>query len=238
MKKLNASTVGTITCSFLIASPAVAQTNFPAQLKTLLSSAKNNFKTIPLNYKLKDALSAQFEKDTDSSLFYHAVFATTTPAEKASALTKQLLVKIKTALQPGYTFFKRPAADGVQQNVFISTSSNSFEIVVLSTPSKNTTGDIVIDILYNKKKKAGYEKEIANITDRATKIIAKNLNVDIKKVVAKAAFTHDLGADSLDVVELTMEFEKEFSISIPDKDAACLLTVGKYITYLVEHAGD
>lgn len=238
MKKLTSSTVGVITCSFIAAVPSYAQTDLPAQLKTLVNSAKNNFKTIPLNYKLKTALSAQFQKDADSSLFYHAVFATAMPAEKAAVLTKQLQLKIKTVLQPGYTYFKRPAADGVQQDIFINTASNNFEIVILSTPAGTNTGDVAIDIAYNKKKKAGYEKEIANITDRATKIIARNLNVDIKKVVAKASFSHDLGADSLDVVELTMEIEKEFSISIPDKDAECLLTVGKFITYVVEHAGD
>jgi len=237
MKKLTASTVGTITCSFLVTPAAFAQTSLPVQLKELVSSSKHGFKTIPLNYKLKDAISSTFLKDADSSIFYHAVFAKVMPAEKAKSLTNQLLVKVKTALQPDYTYYEQPAIDGIQQNIFINNSPNSFEIIIVSAPYKKQ-GNITMNIFYGKNKRDAYQKEITSIIERASKIIANNLNVDIKKVIAKASFTKDLGADSLDVVELTMEFEKEFHISIPDKDVECMLTVGKFTTYLVEHAGN
>ena len=68
--------------------------------------------------------------------------------------------------------------------------------------------------------------------DRAKEIIAKELEVDAKQLTPEAKFIEDLGADSLDIVELVMEFEKEFNIDIPDEDAEKLRTVGDAITYL------
>ena len=79
---------------------------------------------------------------------------------------------------------------------------------------------------------------MSDIATRVKKIIVDKLGVDEAEVTSEASFTNDLGADSLDTVELIMEFEKEFNISIPDKDAECLLTVEKFTTYLVEHAGN
>lgn len=63
-------------------------------------------------------------------------------------------------------------------------------------------------------------------------IIVDKLGVDESEVVTDANFTNDLGADSLDTVELIMEFEKEFDISIPDEDAENIATVGNAVTYL------
>jgi acyl carrier protein len=72
----------------------------------------------------------------------------------------------------------------------------------------------------------------SSIDQRVTKIIVDKLGVDEKEVVAGASFSNDLGADSLDTVELIMEFEKEFNISIPDESAEKIQTVGDAIEYL------
>ena len=77
---------------------------------------------------------------------------------------------------------------------------------------------------------------MATIADRVTKIIVDKLGVDVGEVNAEASFTNDLGADSLDTVELIMEFEKEFDISIPDDEAEGIQTVGDAITYLESNA--
>jgi acyl carrier protein len=63
-------------------------------------------------------------------------------------------------------------------------------------------------------------------------IIEKELGVEREKLTPAASFIEDLGADSLDIVELVMEFEKEFNIDIPDEDAEKLRTVGDAIAYL------
>jgi len=75
--------------------------------------------------------------------------------------------------------------------------------------------------------------EIAEkITEKVKAIVVNQLSVDPKEVTPEASFTNDLGADSLDTVELIMEFEKEFKISIPDEDAEKIGTVGDAIAYL------
>jgi acyl carrier protein len=65
-------------------------------------------------------------------------------------------------------------------------------------------------------------------------IIEKELGVEREKLTPEASFIEDLGADSLDIVELVMEFEKEFNIDIPDEDAEKLRTVGDALKYLNE----
>ena len=65
-------------------------------------------------------------------------------------------------------------------------------------------------------------------------IIVEKLGVDEADITPEASFTNDLGADSLDTVELIMEFEKEFDITIPDEDAEQIATVGDAISYLNE----
>ena len=67
---------------------------------------------------------------------------------------------------------------------------------------------------------------------RSKKIIVDKLGVDESQVVPGASFTNDLGADSLDTVELIMEFEKEFDVSIPDEQAEKITTVGEATEYL------
>lgn len=77
---------------------------------------------------------------------------------------------------------------------------------------------------------------MADIAEKVKSIIVDKLGVDEKEVTAQASFTNDLGADSLDTVELIMEFEKEFKISIPDEAAEKIMTVGDAITYLEQNA--
>lgn len=71
-----------------------------------------------------------------------------------------------------------------------------------------------------------------DVETKVKSIIVDKLGVDESEVVAEANFTNDLGADSLDTVELIMEFEKEFDISIPDEDAENIATVGDAVEYL------
>ena len=71
-----------------------------------------------------------------------------------------------------------------------------------------------------------------NITAKLVSIIVDKLGVDEKEVTPEASFTNDLGADSLDTVELIMEFEKEFNIAIPDDQAEKIATVGDAINYI------
>ena len=72
--------------------------------------------------------------------------------------------------------------------------------------------------------------------DRVREIIAKELEVDVKQLTPEAKFIEDLGADSLDIVELVMALEEEFGVDIPDEDADKLKTVGDAMKYLQEHA--
>ncbi|MES2517188.1 MAG: acyl carrier protein [Bacteroidota bacterium] len=77
---------------------------------------------------------------------------------------------------------------------------------------------------------------MADIAEKVKSIIVEKLGVDAAEVTIEASFTNDLGADSLDTVELIMEFEKEFNVSIPDDQAENIQTVGQAITYLEENA--
>lgn len=72
------------------------------------------------------------------------------------------------------------------------------------------------------------------IKDKVKKIIIHKLGVEEKEVVENASFIDDLGADSLDTVELIMELEKEFDVSIPDDDAEKIGTVGDAVKYLMQ----
>ena len=77
---------------------------------------------------------------------------------------------------------------------------------------------------------------MSDIASRVKAIIVDKLGVDENEVTIEASFTNDLGADSLDTVELIMEFEKEFNIGIPDDQAENIGTVGEAIKYLEENA--
>lgn len=69
-------------------------------------------------------------------------------------------------------------------------------------------------------------------------VVSKQLSVDSSKVTADASFTGDLGADSLDLVELVMAFEEEFDVDIPDEDTEKLQTIGDAVEYLVKKSNN
>jgi acyl carrier protein len=73
---------------------------------------------------------------------------------------------------------------------------------------------------------------MSEISEKVVQIIIDKLGVDGSEVTNEASFTNDLGADSLDTVELIMEFEKEFDVSIPDEQAENIQTVGQAVDYL------
>ncbi len=75
------------------------------------------------------------------------------------------------------------------------------------------------------------------VAAKVTEIIIDELGVEADKVSADASFVEDLGADSLDTVELIMSFEEEFEIDIPDEDAEQMRTVGDAIDYIKQNAG-
>ena len=77
---------------------------------------------------------------------------------------------------------------------------------------------------------------MSEIASRVKAIIVDKLGVEESEVTTEASFTNDLGADSLDTVELIMEFEKEFGISIPDDQAEKIATVKDAVSYIEEHA--
>ncbi|MEY4603330.1 MAG: hypothetical protein RIT43_622 [Bacteroidota bacterium] len=77
---------------------------------------------------------------------------------------------------------------------------------------------------------------MSDIKSKVISIIVDKLGVDENEVTDNASFTNDLGADSLDTVELIMEFEKEFNIAIPDDQAENIQTVGDAISYIEKHA--
>ena len=78
---------------------------------------------------------------------------------------------------------------------------------------------------------------MSDIAERVKKIVVEHLGVEPDKVTDQASFIDDLGADSLDTVELVMAFEKEFDIDIPDEDAEKLRTVGDAMKYLHDKIG-
>lgn len=77
---------------------------------------------------------------------------------------------------------------------------------------------------------------MSDISERVKKIVVEHLGVEADKVTENASFIDDLGADSLDTVELVMEFEDEFETSIPDEEAEKIQTVGQAIDYIKEHS--
>ena len=71
-----------------------------------------------------------------------------------------------------------------------------------------------------------------NLENKIKEIIVDKLGIEESEITDSASFTNDLGADSLDTVELIMEFEKEFNVSIPDEEAEKIQTVGDAVAYL------
>jgi len=76
---------------------------------------------------------------------------------------------------------------------------------------------------------------MSDVHSKVVSIIVDKLGVEESEVTKEASFTNDLGADSLDTVELIMEFEKEFNLSIPDEEAEKIETVGDAINYIESH---
>ena len=73
---------------------------------------------------------------------------------------------------------------------------------------------------------------MSDVADRVKKIVVEHLGVDEEKVVDNASFIDDLGADSLDTVELVMAFEEEFGIEVPEEETDKLLSVGAVVSYI------
>jgi acyl carrier protein len=80
------------------------------------------------------------------------------------------------------------------------------------------------------------EETMSDIADRVKKIVVEHLGVETDKVTENANFIDDLGADSLDTVELVMAFEEEFNVEIPDDAAETIVTVGDAIKFLEKNA--
>ena len=79
------------------------------------------------------------------------------------------------------------------------------------------------------------ESKVADVQARVVEIISEQMGVAKEQVTAETHFINDLGADSLDTVELVMELEEEFDITIPDEDAERIETVGQAVKYIEEH---
>jgi acyl carrier protein len=77
---------------------------------------------------------------------------------------------------------------------------------------------------------------VSSVSERVMKIVCEKMNMKPEQVALETSFVNDLGADSLDVVELVMEFEGEFSIDIPDEDAEKIQTVGDAVKYVEERS--
>ena len=75
-----------------------------------------------------------------------------------------------------------------------------------------------------------------DIESKVIEIVAEQMSVDKTEITRETSFVNDLNADSLDTVELVMEFEDEFELSIPDEEAEKIQTVGQAIDYISEHA--
>ena len=79
---------------------------------------------------------------------------------------------------------------------------------------------------------------MAGVEERVKSIIVEQLGVDEEEVTLEASFTDDLGADSLDIVELVMAFEEEFGIEIPDEEAEKISNVREAVSYIQNNVGD
>lgn len=76
---------------------------------------------------------------------------------------------------------------------------------------------------------------MASVMERVVEIISAQMGVGKEQITQETSFVNDLGADSLDTVELVMELEEEFDITIPDEDAEQIQTVGQAVKYIEEH---
>lgn len=83
-----------------------------------------------------------------------------------------------------------------------------------------------------KPRRFGEERNVPSVEERVIEIVCENLGVNKEQVTRNTAFIEDMGADSLDIVELVMELEEEFDITIPDDQAEKIKTVGEAIDYI------
>src|SRR6187431_3247112 len=90
-------------------------------------------------------------------------------------------------------------------------------------------------VIYNQAVERSISMPSPEMVERLKKIVAEQLGVDESKIVPSARFTDDLNADSLDLVEMIMSLEEEFSVEIPDEEAEKILTVGDALTYIDAH---
>jgi acyl carrier protein len=84
---------------------------------------------------------------------------------------------------------------------------------------------------------AGQVQSMEDIEQKVIEIVSEQMGVDKSEITRETHFINDLNADSLDTVELVMEFEDEFELSIPDEEAEKIQTVGQAIDYIKEHTG-
>ena len=87
-------------------------------------------------------------------------------------------------------------------------------------------------VLPSEQKTSKDDRQMSDVAERVKKIVVEHLGVDAEKVKAEASFIDDLGADSLDTVELVMAFEEEFGIEIPDDAAETIQTVGDAVKFI------
>jgi acyl carrier protein len=104
-------------------------------------------------------------------------------------------------------------------------------------PAAKTLGSGLRLVVAGAKFERG-SKQMSDVAERVKKIVVEHLGVEPEKVVDKANFIDDLGADSLDIVELVMAFEEEFGIEIPDDAAETILTVGDAVKFLEQAKAD
>lgn len=95
----------------------------------------------------------------------------------------------------------------------------------------------MVDWLSETDPQSSIEDDMSNLEEKVKDIIVEELGVEREKLTSDASFMEDLGADSLDTVELVMAFEKEFDIDIPDEEAEKLRTVGDAMSYLHQKIG-
>src|SRR5437879_491647 len=81
-------------------------------------------------------------------------------------------------------------------------------------------------------RKPGEDRPVPSVEERVIEIVCENLGVNKEQVTRNTSFQEDIGADSLDIVELVMELEEEFEITIPDEEAEKIKTVGQAIDYI------
>lgn len=232
MKKIIISGISSIACVSLIAQSPVDTIDFSTQLKALVNSAKNSFKAIPLDIKLKGALTARMIRDNNNDLYYHSVFAGKLSIHEADSLINQLTEEIKSALGDGYEYEKKPETYDVQETCFINKNPTSSDEITVTAFRFFPQCNVYIDIFSKKRTRAENANDTSDIASRVKRIIVDKLGVEEAEVVPEASFTNDLGADSLDTVELVMEFEREFNISLPDEECELITTVGQAINYL------